>query len=205
MKITTFSANQTNQTLLKIIWKNIKQFYLLNFIVLWIMFTIVIIIKSHNDFDYFLFCFAFIFSLVLSILVGSILLLDEKIFRPKREKRLFNNPKMTALNLYGYQQQDRQYLGSHNGFIISIFPIYNNSKKYITIAIPVDLCGKEISTLKDLLQKYNFRSNKSGIVLIRELEFVFSIPETDQILNCIDEFSNQLLQHNIRPVKDWNG
>ncbi len=201
MKITTFSANET---LLKIVWKNIKQFYLLNFIVLWIMFTIVIIIKSHYNFDYFLFCFAFLFALVLSILIGSILLLDEKIFRPKREKRLFNNPKMTALTLYGYQQQERQYLGPHNGFIISIFPIYNNSKKYITIAIPVDLRDKEISSLKALLKKYQFRSNKNGIVLIKNLEFIFSIPKTNQILNCIGEFTNQLLQDNIRPVKDWN-
>ncbi|MFT3701708.1 MAG: hypothetical protein QM802_05035 [Agriterribacter sp.] len=192
-------------------WKIIKEYYLVNFIVFFIVFGLRgIATKSPNTLlENFL--IVLIGSLILSALVGTIYFYIDARWGPNKREKRFSKVPFIQLVEKGFKRTGDFLIGTVDGYTVMIMFVWPLGQSAVKIAVLFDPASLAASTSYDDIEQIEKRHKKTGIWKNQEHEWTrnsvsfslgynFNPPSAETVIAKAQEMTDMLIKENIKPV-----
>ncbi len=139
-------------------------------------------------------------ALILTVIIGSIYLLYDKFYKPRRERKLFENDNLSELINYGLKKEEDSYSGYYNKYYLVIRPVSTPDGEWINIATPIQIQNDNFDYIDKMSKKYDFTNNENMFFFHQKVQKFIKIPSAKKIMNKTDIFIQDLITNNIKPL-----
>lgn len=144
----------------------------------------------------------FIFTIFSTLIGGGISHLFSEYIEPRKARKLISDPKLSFLKELGFEFDSKRYLykGFWKYYYILVNAVVTEDKiELLTITAFIHPVKGQEKALRSLQEDYELRSSEEHFWFVKEIRGFFTWPEKQKFEKQLDQFINDLIDHNIAP------